>query len=188
MNRYLLTVYISLCLLISSAGFAGEWQLDPERSRLTFTARQQLADFQGEFSTFTAQIEFDPAQAEAGRINAVIDLASVETQNTERDDYLVLPEWLDVPQWPASTYAADTIRAAGNGTSWIADGKLTLKGVTLPVELLFTFTEDSEGAELIGTANLNRMDFNVGTGGWTDTRWVGNPVTINVELRLLGSE
>ena len=167
---------------MSTAAFATDWHTDPAQSSLTFTAIQQRAEFQGEFERFSADIHFDPASPETGSIKATIELASVETQNDERDDYLVLPEWLDVPQWPDSTYRATDIKADGDG--FLAAGELTLKGVTLPVDLRFSFTEDSAGAAFVGTAGLKRMDFNVGTGGWTDTRWVGDPVKIMVNLRL----
>lgn len=168
---------------MSTAAVATDWHTDPAQSSLTFTAIQQRAEFQGEFERFSADIHFDPANPETGSIKATIELASVETQNDERDDYLVLAEWLDVPQWPVSTYQATRIKADGN--DWITMGELTLKGITLPVELRFSFTEDNAGAAFMGTASLQRMDFNVGTGGWTDTRWVGDPVKIMVNLRLI---
>jgi polyisoprenoid-binding protein YceI len=188
-SRWVNNLYISAAasagLVMSTAAFATDWHTDPVQSSLTFTAIQQRAEFQGEFETFSANIHFDPANPETGRIKATIKLASVETQNDERDDYLVLAEWLDVPQWPDSTYQATRIEA--DGDDWIATGELTLKGVTLPVDLRFSFTEDGAGATFVGTASLKRMDFNVGTGGWMDTRWVGDPVKIMVNLRLTRS-
>jgi polyisoprenoid-binding protein YceI len=172
-----------LGLLLVGPALAADWGADPEQSSLAFTARQQDADFQGEFEAFTANISFDPATPDDTRISAVIQLGSVETQNNDRDTTLATPEWFDLVNWPESTYTATSATAANDG--WIAAGELALKGVTLPVELAFQFTEDDEGASFTGTAVLRRLDFNVGTGDWTDTRWVGNEVKVDVDLRLV---
>ncbi len=85
--------------------------------------------------------------------------------------------------WPESTYTATSAAAADDG--WVAAGELSLKGITLPVELAFQFAEDGESASFTGTADLKRLDFNVGTGDWTDTRWVGNEVRVKVDLVLI---
>ncbi len=163
---------------------ATQWQLVPEQSRLGFTAIQQKAEFEGVFKEFSANIVFDPANPADGRLAATIKLGSVDTQYAERDGYLVDPDWFFIERWPEATYRADSIRSGDDGT-WVAAGELTIRDVTLPVELTFAFTEDSDGARFSGTAKLSRLDFNVGNvNGWDDTRWVGDPVTVKVELRL----
>ncbi|MDH3639817.1 MAG: YceI family protein [Gammaproteobacteria bacterium] len=192
MQAYIRTTVWILAGLVAAAGArATEWQLVPDQSRLSFTAIQQKAEFEGIFKDFSADIVFDPAQPEAGSINAVILLASVDTQYGERDGYLVDPDWFFVERWPEATYVADSVRVdeAGEADTWIAAGELTIRDVTLPVELRFRFTEDSDGAAFVGTAGLSRLDFNVGNVmGWDDTRWVGDPVKVKVELRLQESK
>jgi polyisoprenoid-binding protein YceI len=164
--------------------FAADWQLDPAQSRLSFSATQQKAEFEGVFKEFTADIRFDPDNLDDFRIDAVIQLGSVDTQYRDRDQYIVEPEWFHVAKWPEAAYRAEKVRAADDG--WVAEGTLTLKGVTLPVELAFQFAEDESGyaATFTGTAALNRLDFQVGTKDWADTSWVGNRVGVSVDLTL----
>jgi len=167
-------------LVFTSAG-AEVWQAGAD-STLKFSAVQQGARFEGGFARFSTQIEFDPAEPAAGRISATIDLDSVDTQNPERDDYLREAEWLHIVRWPQARFAADRIRPDGNG--YIADGELTLRGVTRPVALRFDWTPTGTGARFTGSADLLRLDFGVGSGDWTDTRWVKNEVQVSVDLQL----
>ncbi|MEE4186610.1 MAG: YceI family protein [Gammaproteobacteria bacterium] len=169
-------------LLACIPAAAADWEEGPG-STLRFAAVQQGARFEGRFSRFAAHIDFDAAQPGTGSITADIDLGSVDTQYEERDDYLRDPEWFHIARWPQARFRATAIEPADNG--FVAHGELTLRGVTQPVDLAFTFTTTATGARLAGTASLQRLDFGVGTGDWADTRWVGNDVQVMVDLQLL---
>lgn len=175
------TLLCGCFLLASLPAAATEWQDGPDSS-LRFSAVQQGARFEGSFARFAARIDFDPDQPAAGSISADIDLGSVDTQYAERDEYLRDPEWFHIARWPEAQFRATAIEPAAAG--FVARGELTLRGVTQPVELPFTFTTTPAGARLEGTASLLRLDFGVGTGDWTNTQWVGNEVQVMVNLQL----
>ncbi len=160
------------------------FELEPSGSSLKFTAGQQGAKFESRFETFTAQIQFDPARPESGRILARIELASVDTGNPERDEILNTPDWFGVSQWPEATFAANKIVRATDGYS--ANGTLVLRGVSRPVTLSFRWTPAAGGkpARLTGSAAVDRLAFGVGQGDWQDTAYVGNAVAIQVDIRL----
>ena len=70
---------------------------------------------------------------------------------------------------------------------YIAHGELTLRGVTLPVDLPFTLTivQDAAGqhtARMEGSTTLKRLDFGIGQGDWRDTSMVGNDVIVRVSI------
>jgi polyisoprenoid-binding protein YceI len=58
--------------------------------------------------------------------------------------------------------------------------------VTRDVRLRFTFKPGADGrtAVLAGGTTVQRLDYGVGQGEWTDTQWVGNEVRIRFELHL----
>lgn len=66
-------------------------------------------------------------------------------------------------------------------------GKLTIKGVskyvTVPVSIV-----SSGGAYSVatGTLTIQRLDYKVGDGEWTDTSVVGNEVQVRFKLTLAG--
>ncbi len=160
------------------------FELEPAGSSLRFTAIQQAAKFESHFEKFTALVRFDPAEPEKGRISARIDLASVDTGNPERDQVLGTADWFSLGKWPEARFNAEQIVRSGEG--YAASGTLTLRGVTRPVVLKFRWTPaaGSESARLVGSAALERLAFGVGQGEWQDMAYVGNPVTVQVDIRL----
>ena len=146
-------------------------------------AVQQGAKFESHFETFTAQVQFNPARPETGRIRARIKLASVDTGNPERDEILRTADWFGVGQWPEATFVANRIVRVTDGYS--ASGTLSLRGVARPVTLRFSWTPAGvTPARLSGEASVERLAFGVGQGDWQDTAYVGNAVAIQVDIRL----
>jgi polyisoprenoid-binding protein YceI len=184
-----------VCMLFTSyAGFADNnsyvqrWVADPVKSQLTFTATQEGAKFSGRFSEFTSSLELQVVDTEVAllQLGAVIQLGSVDTQYGERDDYLKQADWFHIDVWPEARYKAISIRQLG-GNQFVADGELTLRDIKQPIQIALELTleENGERGQLAGTASLSRLDFGVGQGDWTDTKWVGDEVNVRFELYLL---
>lgn len=175
-------------LLLLAGVYAGgvgaeTWAPVPDDSALTFTAEQQGAEFEGEFREFTATFDLDPADPTAARIEAVITVASVDTAYADRDEYLRGDEWFDAARWPQARFVTRNIRATSTG--YIADGLLTLRDQSREVPLAFTLEPLPDGRlQFRGSTLIQRLDFGVGQGEWTNTDWVGNDVTIRVDLVL----
>ena len=83
---------------------------------------------------------------------------------------------------PEARYVATRFRALG-GNRFVAEGELTLNGVTRAVPLAFTWTPGTP-AVLEGEATLKRLDFKVGEGDWADTGLLPNDVKVHTRLRL----
>ena len=89
--------------------------------------------------------------------------------------------------WTADTaHSGLTFSAVQAGARFEAQGKLTIRDVTRPVRLPFTFVVAADGrtARLSGGTTIQRLDFGVGQGEWNDTTWVGNAVDIHFDLAL----
>ena len=71
-----------------------------------------------------------------------------------------------------------------DGLTYIANGKLILRGVTGDALFTFTFEPDAESgsARLVGWAKVKQLDFGIGQGEWLDTSWVGDPIKIKTDL------
>jgi polyisoprenoid-binding protein YceI len=170
--------------LVTVITFAStHWSLQPKKSTLTFVANQAGADFEGVFERFSADIRFDPQDLASGRFDVTIDLASVNSRDSERDDVIRGPDLFDTKQWPTAHYVAEKFTAKGGG-KYTASGKLTLRNVTRDVPIDFTFENKPDGAWLKGAARIKRLDFGVGQGEWKDTEWVGNDVGVKFALLL----
>lgn len=186
MSRFKSLFAIPALFVIGLAFAATHWVMQPRQSELTFTAVQAGAPFQGKFEKFTADIRFDPSDLANSRFEVQVDLASVNSQDSERDDILRGPDLFAVEKWPTATYVTERFEHRG-GTKFAAIGKLTLRGVTREVPIAFTFEANKTGAWLKGSAKFKRLDFGVGQGEWKDTEGVANEVQVQYSLLLTKS-
>jgi cytochrome b561/polyisoprenoid-binding protein YceI len=165
---------------IAGSGTAGpDYTLLGSQSSLTYTFVQAGARNQGRFQSFTAS--FNPA---AGRLSVVIDMRSLTTGDSQRDGLLGGSGFFDVAQYPQSRFTATRIEMTGG--RYEAIGSLTLRGVTRPMTIPFTWrTATVQGRPvgyLSGQTVLRRLDFGVGQGQWHSTSWIGNDVTVSYSL------
>ena len=172
---------VLLLSLASASAHGADYHALPGSS-LGFSATYQSEAFNGSFAKFTPQIRFDPARLADSRFDVRIVLASANTRNDERDETLKGSDFFDAAAQPEARYVATKFRALG-GNRYAADGVLTLRGVSKPVSLSFTWTAGNKPV-LDGSALLKRLDFKVGTGDWTDLDLIPNDVKVSTHLLL----
>jgi polyisoprenoid-binding protein YceI len=158
------------------------YSADLAQSRLGFTGTQAGASFQGAFHKFTATVRFSPDALAASQIDVHIDLASLDTQDKDRDETMRGADIFDVAHWPTAHYV--THGFAKTAAGYTATGTLTLRGVSREVPLELRFAAAPPGARLEGGANLKRLDFGVGQGQWKSTEMVGDAVKVAFSLVL----
>ena len=171
-----------LALLLAATGAHGADYVAQPGSTLGFTATYSDEAFDGTFAKFTPVIRFDPADLAGSRFDVRIGLASADTANAERDEMLVGSEFFDATGAAEARYVATRFRALG-GNRFVAEGTLSLRGVSKPVPLSFTWTPGAQPV-LAGEATLSRLAFNVGTGDWTDTDLLPDAVKVKTRLVL----
>lgn len=174
----------AMMLALPFAALAQQWKVDPAHSALTFTGTYQGEKFEGRFKRFDAKIDYDPAQLTNAKFDVTIDIAGVDTANTERDQVLPGKDFFDTAQFPRAHFVTTRFRKSANGEV-LADGTLTLRGITKPVTLKVKFTPQGTGAMLDVDTTLQRLDFGIGSGDWADTSMIGNDVAVHGHLALL---
>lgn len=178
-----LLVAVLACAAAGGAAAAPGWTLRTLDSRLAFTAVQAGAEFEGQFARFEADIRFDEADLASSRFEVRIHTGSVDTGESRRDGILRGEEFFWVERHPDALFEA--IDFSRSGGDFLARGTLSLRGVSRPVPVRFTFERLPDGgARLTGSAELNRLDFGVGQGEWKSTQWIGARVGISFSLRL----
>ncbi|MGH8192102.1 MAG: YceI family protein [Rhodanobacteraceae bacterium] len=173
----------SLALWWSPAVLAKTWQVDAAHSTLTFTNTYQKVEYTGRFRRFDAHIVYDPVDLAKAKFDVVVDIASLDTQNSERDHAALDADFFDAGKYPKAYFATTAFRRAPDGRV-VANGQLKLRGVIRPVALVVTFVPHGGAATLDVTAHLKRLDFGIGTGQWADTSMIGDGVTVHGHLVL----
>lgn len=161
---------------------ASDWKVDTENSMVSFDGVQQGSKFTGRFEDFDAMIDLDPKMVEHGSIVGTVKTESVNTRDHDRDAQLLDADWFDTKNYPEARFESESITKQADG-SYVADGKLTLKGMTKPAKMTFSFDASGSTAKFSGAMKVDRFDFNVGEG-WNDTSWVGQDVDVHIELDL----
>jgi polyisoprenoid-binding protein YceI len=162
------------------------WELDREASSIRFRATQNDKSFEGSFGRWNAGIILNPEMPEQeGEIEAVIDLASADAGASDRNEALPGEGWFNTALHPTATFRSAMITATGEG-SYVADGTLTIKGVSRDVSMPFTLTIDEAGrAAADGSVMLDRSDFGIGRGEFEDDRWVGYEVEVLLHMEAM---
>lgn len=164
-----------------------QWVIEHDQSKLIFEATQNDAPFTGAFAGFDGTIAFDPDRLADSRVSITIKMAGVATGYDDRDKSIGDADWFSVDKFPESLFVTDSFEKKSDG-QYVAHGKLTLKGVTLPVDLPFTLTMETgangrKTAKMQGEAALQRLDYGIGTGQWADPHSVGTTVKVKVFLQ-----
>jgi polyisoprenoid-binding protein YceI len=151
-------------------------------STLGFTGSFQGSSFDGRFDTWTAAISYDPARLASSKFDVTVTLASAKTGDNDRDSALPGADFFDVKDHPQAHFVTTAFHQ--QGTQIIADGMLTLRGVTKPVSLNVNFKPQGNGATLDVSGTVKRLDFGVGGGQYSDTSTIGADVKVTGHLVL----
>ena len=171
---------------------AGTWDLDPSHSEVAFSVRHlMLSKVRGRFAAFSGSF-VTGEHPSTPAVEAIVDLASIDTNSADRDAHLRSADFFDVDEHPTMTYRSTGIRA--DGEHWIVDGELSLHGVTLPVPLqleLHGFLPDSPfGDSRVGftaTGEIDRDDFGITFNSVLESGGLalGNKVQITLEIEAI---
>ena len=117
----------------------GNYKLDPKHATLLFKIKHfGISTYVGRFNTFDATLSFDPDDASAGHLEALIDVTSLDVNNPKFGNTLTGPGWFDAEMYPEARFISTDIKITGSN-SGVATGDLTLKGMTNPVDVKITF-------------------------------------------------
>jgi polyisoprenoid-binding protein YceI len=166
----------------------GTWTIDPVHSDVSFTVRHMMVSkVRGHFREFEGTL-VTGEKAEDSSVSATIKLASIETNQEQRNEHIRSADFFDTATFPDMTYQSTGVRF--DGDNWILDGDLTLKGVTKQVPLtleLNGFGPDAYGGTRAGftaVGQLSRADFNVSFNPSMETGGVvvGDKVNLTLEI------
>jgi polyisoprenoid-binding protein YceI len=165
-------------------------EIDRSHSEVAFQVRHLLSKVRGRFTDFAGTIQFDPAHPEASHVHVVIQVASIDTAERDRDAHLRSADFFDVERFPTLTFTSTSVTPRGDNRYDVAGG-LTIHGVTRPVTIEGVYlgsAQDPWGntkSVFEGELTLNRKDYGLTwnaaleTGGFL----VGDEVKVTLEIQ-----
>lgn len=132
----------------------GDFTLDTEHAALLFRIDHLgFSDYVGRFDVFEASLSGDAASPEAARIEAIIDMRSLNIANPDFAAELMGPGWFDAETHPQAIFRSRKVTQTGETIAQI-EGDLTLRGVTQPIRLEATLRGSAydrlRGADVVG--------------------------------------
>jgi len=145
------------------------FKVDAGHSAVLFRVQHLgAAYFWGRFDAVSGTISSDSASANGLSFDISVDVNSVDTASTQRDNHLKSPDFFSAKEFPTMTFKSTSAKKL-DGNFYEVTGNLTLRGVTKPVTARVEWTGTAEkgmgrriGFEAIFT--IDRGEFGVNYG------------------------
>jgi polyisoprenoid-binding protein YceI len=164
----------------------GTWNLDPSHTTVSFVGRHlMITKVRGRFSAVAGTVTIAEDRLDS-KVEATIDMASVDTRDESRDAHLRGEDFFDVETHPTMTFSSTEVRRDGDDFELVGD--LTIKGVTKPVTLALEFdgvSGDPWGGTRAGftaKGEINRKDWGLEWNVALETGGVLVSEKIKIEL------
>jgi len=180
MKRLMVCVPVALALCAAPVR-AAHWNVDYSRSRLGFTVQWSGEPFSAQFRHWNADIDFDPTDLAHAHVVVTVDLASETSDEPDFDSGLKGAQGFETSRFPEARFVVKSITAK-SGNKYVADGTLSIRGISRDVMLLFSLTMSGSTAHMIGVARVSRTDFGIGQGEWAAPTPVSPDVMVTVAL------
>ena len=167
---------------------AGSWTIDPVHSEVGFFVRHMMVSkVRGKFTRFEGKI-ITGAVVTDSSVTATVELTSIDTGNSDRDNHIRSADFFDVESNKTMTFTSTSL--AADGADYTLVGDLTLKGITKPVTFQLEvggFGPDPFGGTRCGftaTTTINRSDFGVDFNAVMEAGGVvvGDKITVQLEI------
>jgi polyisoprenoid-binding protein YceI len=170
------------------------WNLDPSHSVAEFKVKHMMiSNVKGQFAKLTGVLTLDASDLNGSRVAAVIEAASIETRDAQRDAHLKSADFFDAEKFPTLSFKSSSIRLVGDGELAV-EGDLTIRGVTrkaiFSVEGPTPPAKDPWGNTRVAvsaTTKINRKDFGLTWNEALETGGilVGDEVTIGLDVEFV---
>ncbi len=167
------------------------WKIDSGHTTADFSVRHlMIYNVRGHFTKVSGNVNYDGKDLKSLKIDAAIEVASVDTGENGRDEHLKNADFFDAAKFPTMTFKSKKVKSAGKGKFTVM-GDLTIKGVTkevtLDVEGPTEQIKDMQGGTRVGasaTTKINRKDFGITWNKALDngSSVVGDDVKVSIEV------
>ncbi len=140
----------------------GAYRLDPDHAALLFKIDHLgFSNYVGRFNRLSATLDFSSDDPQASRLEAIVEIGSLDVANAEFSKTLLGPNWFDATRFPQAIFRSTNVVLTGDRNGRIM-GDLTLKGVTAPMTLEATFNGGAQdllrGGYVLGFSAVGVID------------------------------
>jgi polyisoprenoid-binding protein YceI len=165
-------------MLLSAAGcLAQQYKPADQGSEIGFVIKNFGINTKGTFSGLNGNIGWYPRHTDSCLFDVSIDAATVNTDNSMRDDHLKKEAFFDVEKHPRIRFVSTSVTGPDRKGHYTITGRLTIKDTTKDISFPFLVTALGDDLIFKGSFTLNRRDFDVG-GSST----ISNQLTVSLTV------
>jgi polyisoprenoid-binding protein YceI len=162
------------------------WVPDKAHSEVDFSILHLgLSHVHGRFGNIGGAINWSDSDITKSTVNVTIDIGSVDTGQSPRDNHLKTPDFFDAAQFPTASFVSTSVAKSGSGLT--VNGNLIIRWVTKPVSLEvegptgpIDGMDHKPHAGFSATTTISRTAF--GIGSKFPAAVVGDDVKLTIEL------
>ena len=171
-----------------------KWSIDPTHSEIAFKVKHlMIANVKGSFKQFDASIYTLGNDFKTAEIDVWIDVSSINTGDTKRDEHLKSVDFFDAGNHKQITFVSTSFQKTDSISNYEIWGKLTIKNQTKNIKLNAhvggimkdPWGNEKAGFEVVGT--INRSDWGLvwNTSLEAGGLMVSDEIHISCELELI---
>jgi len=177
---------VTLTLPLSVCAEVETYMIDSVHSSANWKIRHLFSKVSGTFSNVTGKIWIDRDNLNAARVEATINVYSIDSNHQKRDKHLLSKDFFYVDKYPLMHFTSTAVKTTGKNEG-VMSGELTIHGVTHSVEMDFKvlgFGPDPWGGYRSGfeaSTVLRRSDYGIDYGlGEKGGGAVGDEVEVSI--------
>lgn len=185
--NYFVNAMLLSPLLFCQPSLADQWQSVLTNSKLNYEVTFQGLPIDGRFTQFS--VDYSPAK----KLLVTVAVDSADMSDDELNSEIAGVDWFDVGRFDQAVFSSNhlvtnsSVAQSNSKESFIAEGSLTLKGVSEPVKVPFTWQPDFQNpdrATMSGELVLKRSDFSIGIGDWSSGDQIGIDVSVSFAVEM----
>ncbi|NDC78600.1 MAG: polyisoprenoid-binding protein [Chitinophagia bacterium] len=169
MQRILASLLAFSAIVVTSTTTSAQstkWAVDKAHSNVKFTVTHMaISEVDGNFKSFDGTLESAKQDFSDAKIQFSIDVASIGTDNENRDNHLKGDDFFNAAQFPKISFTSTSMKPLG-GNKYQLTGTMTVRDVTKTVTWDVTYggimsTPRGRKAGFKAKATINRFDYNL---------------------------
>lgn len=184
---------ILIISFVSAVGIAQTtWVIDPTHSSVQFdVSHLAVSSVTGSFTSYAGTLTAKKNDFEGAKVNATIEVASITTNNMERDKHLKEDDFFNAEKYPEIKFESTSFKKV-SGNNYTIEGNLTIRDITKPVTLDAEFggivsINNKKKAGFTATGTIDRFEYGL---KWDDVLdngglIVGEKVDIILKMELV---
>lgn len=143
---------------------------------ISFKIKNLGVNTNGTLGGLQAVTHFNPADLTTSTLEATVEVSTVNTDNSKRDEHLKSEDFFDFNKYPKISLKSVSFKHK-SGSNYTGIFNLTIKDKTKQVEIPFIYTDKGATVAFTGTFKINRLDYGVGSSSMI----LSDEVTVTID-------